>query len=110
MDCQLYKESGGETQTGGIVLFYLNTAESRKHIEDRRRQVASLIRWALEENGQMEPLPSLCLSMDIFGGAAIRAPDAIGRFRESVDRSCREAALKWDTIEPPIGYDGPDWR
>ena len=110
LDAQIFKEAGGETFSGGIVLFYANTSESRKNIEERRRQVASLIRWALEENGQMEPLPALCLSMDIFGDATVRAPDAMGRFRESVDRSCREAALKWDTIEPPSGYDGPDWR
>lgn len=110
LDTQLFKTTADETLTGGIVLFYANTSESRKNIEDRRRQVASIIRWALEENGQMEPLPSLCLSMDIFGDTAVRAPDAISTFRQSVDRSCREAALKWDTIEPPSGYDGPDWR
>lgn len=110
LDTQLFKDVKGETVTGGIVLFYANTPDSRKNIDERRRQVASLIRWALEENGQMQPWPSLCLSMDIFGDAAVRAPDAVGRFREHVDNSCREVALKWDTIEPPSGYDGPDWR
>lgn len=110
LDAQFFKEAEGETFTGGVVLFYAKTPDSRKNIEERRRQVASLIRWAIESNGQMEPLPSLCLSMDIFGETTVRAPDAIATFRHSVDRSCREAALKWDTIAPPAGYDGPDWR
>lgn len=110
LDAQLFRTVRDEPMTGGVVLFYASTAESRKNIEDRRKQVAAVVRWALEESGQMEVHPSLCLSMDIFGDTAIKASDAIGRFRESVDRSCREAALKWDTIEPPPGYDGPSWK
>lgn len=110
LDCQLYRTIGDETVTGGIVMFYGNTPDSRKNIDERRKQVASLIRWSLEENGQIDPLPSLCLSMDIFGDVATKAPEAKDRFRETVDRSCREAALKWDSIEPPSGYDGPDWH
>lgn len=110
LDCQLFRTAGDETVTGGVVLFYASTTEGRKNIEERRRQVASTVRWAFEVVGQMEPHPSLCLSMDNFGDTAVRAPDAIDRFRESVDRSCREAALKWDTVEPPSGYDGPDWQ
>lgn len=110
LDCQIFKSNGGETVTGGAVLFYANTPDSRKNMEERRRQAASLVRWALEENGQMEPLPSLCLSLDIFGDTVVRSPDAKDRFRDSVDQSCKEAALKWDSIEPPSGYDGPDWR
>ena len=110
LDCQLFREVDGETVTGGVVLFYANTPDSRKNIEVRRRQVASMIRWALEENGQMEPRPSLCLSFDIFGNEIVRSPDAKDQFRDAVDRSCREVALKWRTIEPPAGYDGPDWE
>jgi hypothetical protein len=87
-----------------------NEADSRKNMDDRRRQVASLVRWALEENGQIEPLPSLCLSFDIFGDAVVKSPDAKDRFRDAVDQSCKEVALKWESIEPPSGYDGPDWR
>ena len=110
LDAQLFRTTGDETVTGGVVLFYASTAESRKNVDERRRQVASIVRWALEENGQMDPHPSLCLSMDIFGDTAVKAPDAMARFRDSVDKSCREASLKWNTIEPPSGYDGPDWR
>lgn len=109
LDCQLYKDRGGETVTGGVILFYANTPDSRKNIEVRRRQAASLIRWALEENGQIDPAPSLCLSFDIFGEEATRSPDAKDQFRNSVDQSCREVFLKWDSITPPNGYDGPDW-
>lgn len=110
LDCQIFKTIGDETVTGGVVLFYANTPDSRKNMDERRRQVASLVRWALEENGQIEPLPSLCLSFDIFGDAVVKSPDAKDRFREAVDQSCKEVALKWDSIEPPSGYDGPDWQ
>lgn len=110
LDCQIFKTLGDETVTGGVILFYANTLESQKNIDERRRQVASLVHWALEENGQMEPQPSLCMSFGIFGASAVKSPDAKDRFRDAVDQSCREAALKWDSIEPPSGYDGPDWR
>jgi hypothetical protein len=110
LDCQIFKTVGDEMVTGGVVLFYANTPDSRKSIDERRRQVASLVRWALEEAGQMEPLPSLCLSFDIFGDAVVKSPDAKDRFRDAVDQSCKEVALKWDSIEPPSGYDGPNWR
>jgi len=110
LDCQIFKTVGDETVTGGVVLFYANTPDSRKNMDDRRRQVASLVRWALEENGQIEPLPSLCLSFDIFGDSVVKSPDAKDRFRDAVDQSCKEVALKWESIEPPSGYDGPDWR
>lgn len=111
LDCQVFKEkSDGETVTGGITLLYANTPDTRKNIEVRRRQAASLIRWSLEENGQIDPAPSLCMSFDIFGGEVIRSPDAKDQFRNSVDQSCREVALKWNSIAPPKDYDGPAWK
>ena len=109
LDCQIYERRGDETVTGGMVLFYAQTPESRKNIELRRRQVASTIFWALE-GGQLEAMPRLCFSFDVFGEEIVRAPDAKDRFRSDVENSCREVCLKWHTIEPPAGYDGPDWH
>lgn len=109
LECQVYEKRGEETMTGGIVMFYAQTPESRKNIELRRRQVAATIYWALE-GGQLEPAHRLCLSFDVFGQELVRAPEAKDRFRAEVENSCREVKLKWDTIEPPSGYDGPDWH
>lgn len=111
LDAQMFEaDEYGDAKTGGLVVFMAQTAESRKNIELRRRQVASLILWGLETAGQMEPLPRLCISFDVFGNECVRAPDAKDRFRRDVQASCREAALGWDRVEPPDGYDGPDWR
>lgn len=101
----------GQTYCGGCVLFLANSDDARKGIEVRRRQVASLIHWTLEENQRnMEPLPKLCISMDPFGGTFIKATAANERFRHAVKLSCEEAADWWDRVEPPEGYDGPPWR
>lgn len=94
---------------GGCVLFMASTPEARKNIEERRRYVAAVAHWALE-GGNLEPLPRLCMSFDVFGREIIRAPTAISRLRKRMTDSCREAYAKWDAIEPPNGYDGPDWR
>jgi hypothetical protein len=34
----------------------------------------------------------------------------VERLRANIRSSCREAASCWDRIEPPEGYDGPDWH
>ena len=100
----------GSSHRGGIVLFFGRTAESRKNIENRRRWVTQLILWALEGKGNVDPLPRLCMSMDIFDGQLIKASSVSEQFRDNVRDSCREAELKWDAIEPPVDYDGPTWK
>lgn len=111
LDAQIYEEKkDGEKVTGGLVVFLAQTADARKEIELRRRQVAATVLWGLEGAGQMEVLPRLCMSFDVFGNEIVRASDAKDRFRRDVLSSCQEAALRWDGIAPPDGYDGPDWR
>lgn len=101
----------GQIFSGGCVLLTANTPEARKNIEERKKYVAALVHWALEETStNIEPLPRLCMSMDIFGGSVVRAPTALERLRRTIKSTCREAASKWAAIEPPSGYDGPDWH
>ena len=102
--------SDGTLNSGGIVVFLATTPESRKNIEIRRRHVASLILWALEVQGNIEPLPRLCMSFDAFGEELTKASSSQSTFRSNVESSCREAALMWDGVQPPEGYDGPDWN
>lgn len=63
LDAPISEEApDGQMFSGGCVLFVANTPEARKNIDDRRKYVAALIHWALQENSsQMEPLPRLCL-------------------------------------------------
>ena len=100
----------GDINTGGIVLFTARSAVSRKHIEKRRRNVTQLILWALEGQGNYDPLPRLCMSVDLFGQKIIKASGVSGQYRGYVESACKEAALKWDSIAPPKDYDGPNWQ
>jgi hypothetical protein len=100
----------GVRSSGGIVLFMAQTANARKNIEERRRQVCQLILWALETNANVEPLPRLCMSMDVFGGEIVKAQEVSERFRDYARSACREAARSWDAVQPPANYDGPPLR
>ena len=101
--------AGDIVHGGGCVMFLAGSPDSRKNIEERRTYVAAIAHWALE-GGNLEPLPRLCLAFDVFGHEVTRAPSATTRLRKRLADACREAAIKWDGIEPPSGYDGPDWR
>lgn len=97
------------TYSGGCVLFIANTDAARRNIEARRKSVAALVNWSLE-GGNIEPLPRLCMSFDVFGEVIVKAPTAIDRFRGYVASACSEAAARWPRVGPPEDYDGPDWQ
>lgn len=99
------------TYSGGCVMFIANTDLARRNIEARRRAVAAILYWSLSaSNPNIEPLPRLCMSFDVFGGEVVRAPTATERFRGQVVHACEEAADRWPRVAPPADYDGPDWR
>jgi len=101
----------GTTYAGGCVQFLASTPDSRKNIEDRRKYVAAIVHWALEQTStNIEPLPRLCMSFDAFGREITKAPMSHERLRRAMTSSCQEAVEKWDRIAPPAGYDGPDWH
>jgi len=103
-------DNNGVAGSGGVVLFTAATSESRKNIEARRRQVTQLILWALDGKSNIEPQPRLCMSLDVFGGELIKAKEVSEQFRGYARSSCKEVALKWDSISPPANYDGPAWK
>ena len=101
----------GAAFCGGVVLFLASGEASRRNLDERSKIVAALVHWCLESvGGNVEPMPRLCISLDVFGGSATKAPTAIERLRQNVRSSCREAAGSWAAVAPPTGYDGPDWR
>lgn len=101
----------GISYSGGCVLFIANTDAARRNIETRRNSVAALVQWSLETtNPNIEPLPRLCMSFDVFGGAVTKGPTSIDRLRGHIESACGEAAARWDRVAPPPDYDGPDWR
>jgi len=112
LDAPVVEEAkDGQLFSGGCVLVMASTPDACKNIEDRRKHVAALVHWALQDtSSQIEPLPRLCMSFDPFGGEVIKAPTATERLRNTMTASCREVASGWNSIEPPSGYDGPDWR
>ena len=58
----------------------------------------------------MEPQPRLCMTVDLAHQNVVKASASYARFRDRVSESCKEVAARWDSIQPPHDYDGPDWR
>lgn len=112
LDAPIFEEGkDGQLFSGGCVLLMASTPEARKNVEERRKHVAALVHWGLQEaSSQIEPLPRLCMSFDPFGCEITKAPTAIERLRRTMASSCQEVAARWPSVEPPQGYDGPDWR
>ena len=102
-------DAQGVQYSGGCVLFVARA--SRNNIEARRKSVAAIVHWSLESaNPNLEVLPRLCLSFDVFDEFIGRAPTATERIRRQIRSACGEVASRWDTVGPPPGYDGPSWR
>ncbi len=112
MDAPILEENlDGQAFSGGCVLVMASTEDARKNIDERKKHVAALVHWSLEQtSSQIEPLPRLCMSFDPFGVDIVKAPKSNERLRRAITSSCHEVASRWDDIEPPAGYDGPDWR
>lgn len=111
LNASIFQDIGGETYSGGCVLFMSGSEGARKNIETRCKTVAGAIHWALEgASKNIEPLPRLCISFDVFGNSITRATENYARLRHNITESCGEAFRTWDTVEPPSNYDGPDWR
>ena len=107
LDASITATKDGVTNSGGLVLLYAFSAD-RGSIGHRLSTASGLILSTLE-NGQMEPLPRLCMAVDLSGRKIIKASKSFARFRTRVSHSCKEIAARWATIEPPDDYDGPDW-
>ena len=108
LDASMTVTTDGVSNSGGVVLLYAFSV-GRGSIKERLRTASGLILWALEE-GQMEPLPRLCMAIDLADHKIIKASGSFARFRTHVSHSCSEIAARWDDIKPPDDYDGPAWR
>lgn len=108
MDAMVTETKGDVTNSGGIMLLYAFSAD-RGDLKERLAATSGLILWALE-SGQMKPLPRLCMTVDLAQQNVVKASPSFSRFRGRVAESCKEIAARWDSIEPPADYDGPDWR
>jgi hypothetical protein len=108
MDASITLEDGGTVNSGGIVMLYAFSAD-RGELKEHLAAITGLLLWALE-GGQMEPLPRLCMAADIAEGKIVKASASHTRFRQHVTDACHEIAARWNSIEPPDDYDGPDWR
>lgn len=108
LDATVMATTEGVANSGGIVLLYAFSAD-RSGIKERLATASGLILWALE-GGQIEPLPRLCMAVDLADRNVVKASASFERFRSRVSDSCQEVAARWDGIAPPSDYDGPDWR
>ncbi|MEM1088206.1 MAG: hypothetical protein AAGH90_10780 [Pseudomonadota bacterium] len=108
LNAGITQEKDGATFSGGLVLKYAFGAD-RLRISSQLSNAAGLILWGLE-GGQMEPLSRLCMAVDLAERNPVKASKSYERFRARVTESCKEISARWDDIEPPHDYDGPDWR
>lgn len=108
MDAAITQERKGTTFAGGLILKYAFGVD-RSSVDKELANAAGLLLWALE-GGQMEPLPRLCMAVDLAEHRAVKASASHTRFRQDIFDSCTEIAALWDGVEPPDDYDGPDWR
>lgn len=108
MDAAISQDYKDATRSGGLILKYAFAAD-RSSVAKELTNAAGLLLWALE-GGQMEPLPRLCMAVDIAKQSIVKASSSHTRFRQVVTNSCSEISARWDDIEPPHDYDGPDWR
>lgn len=108
LDAQVTATKDDVTNSGGIVLLFAFSAD-RGSLKERLATTSGLVLWALE-GGQMEPLPRLCMAADLAEYEIVKASASHARFRERVAESCKEIAARWDDVEPPADYDGPEWR
>lgn len=107
-DATVTATKGDVTNVGGIVLLYAFSAD-RGDLKDRLQATSSLMLWALE-GSQMEPIPRLCMTIDLAENLTVKASASYARFRDRVSESCKEVAARWDSIAPPHDYDGPNWQ
>lgn len=108
MDAAISQERKGVTNSGGLILKYAFGAD-RSSVTAELANASGLLFWSLE-GGQMEPLARLCMAIDLAEHTAVKASSSHERFRQDVTDSCSEIAARWDDIEPPHDYDGPEWR
>lgn len=108
LDAMVTETRNDATSAGGLVLLYAFSAD-RSDVKDRLSAMSGLVLWALE-GGQMPPLPRLCMAVDLAETSVVKASASHERFRQRVEASCSEVAARWDDIEPPHDYDGPEWR
>lgn len=107
LDAMVTETKGDATHAGGIALLY--AFSDRTNVNERLAATSGLILWTLESR-QMQPLPRLCMAVDLAGRSVVKASNSFERFRQRVSDSCSEIAARWGEIEPPDDYDGPHWR
>lgn len=108
LDAMVTETKDDVTSAGGLILLYAFSAD-RSNVKDRLSAMSGLVLWVLE-GGQMPVLPRLCMAVDLADNSVTKASKSHERFRQRVEASCSEVAARWDDIEPPHDYDGPEWR
>lgn len=98
------------SRVGGLILSLAKSEPSARNRQERSKTAAVLVALFaakhLKHAGEADP--AICLSLDVFGGNLIKAPNSYIKRVDNMSASCEEIALRWPGIEPPPDYDGPD--
>lgn len=104
----LVARDNGKGLVGGAILQTSKAVASKSWRDDHSKVVASLV-WMLSSE-HLKALGTVdrkvCMSIDVFGGEFICAPNNYKRKLNDVTASCSEIAALWPTITPPSDYDG----
>ena len=107
--CSVHGQYKGDAAVGCLSLMFNKSEPSAKMRDERCRSAAVISLLFAEQHlahfGQ--PLPRLNLSLDIFRGRLVAAPNTYKRRLDDMNYACEETALRWPTIDPPPDYDGP---
>jgi hypothetical protein len=106
------KDKDGTDRVGGVILLFSKSETSSNIRVDRCKTAAVLALMFAEKNLKAfgKPDHKLCFALDVFGGAAIVAPNSYKQRLNNINAACEEIAGRWDGIEPPPDYDGPSWK
>ncbi len=101
----------GEKCVGGLILLFSKSEASAKNREARCKTSAVLAAVFSEQHlaylGQADP--KICYALDVFGKRIFPAPNMFPTKLDHMRAACEEVALRWDHIDPPTDYDGPNF-
>lgn len=108
--CSVHGKFKGESAVGCLSLLF-NKSEPSARVRDERCKTAAVLSILFSEQHLSHlgvAVPKLNMSYDVFLGKLVVAPNTFKKRLSDMSLACEEVVLRWPTIEPPEGYDGPE--
>ena len=100
----------GADNIGGAVFLFSRGERSTRNRIDRCKTIAGLAyqfaRERLTNFGEIDR--SICFAIDVFAQKSYGTPGTFVRKLRQIEHACEEIAARWNSINPPGDYDGPE--